>query len=95
MEQAVWHDSEPGQLAWLASPEGRDGAAILFTLDVTDQTADPVPVRSFEQGSVGNPFFEGWDGPGVSLERWGNAGVLMRSYEEDSQGNGRLFARIG
>jgi hypothetical protein len=72
----------------MESPEGRDGAAVLLTLDVTDQAAEPVPIRSFEQGFVGNPFFDGWDGPGVWLESWGSGGVLMRSFEEASEGNG-------
>lgn len=88
VDSVAWHNTAPGQLVWLESPEGRDGAAILLTLDVTDQAAEPVPIQSFEQGFVGNPFFDGWDGPGVWLESWGSGGVLIRSFEEDSEGNG-------
>lgn len=66
VESSVWHDTEPGQIAWLESPRAR-GSATLFTLDVANELAEPVEVRSFESGYRG-----AW------LEHWGNRGMVVR-----------------
>jgi hypothetical protein len=48
----VWHDTEPGRIAWLECPRV-GGSATLFTLDVADELAEPVETRSFESGCRG------------------------------------------
>jgi hypothetical protein len=61
----VWHDTEPGHIAWMECPRP-DGSATLFTLDVADELAEPVEVRSFENGCRD-----------VWLEHWGKRGVVI------------------
>ena len=75
----VWHDTEPGHLAWLECPYPFDGPTTLFTLDVSDPLADPIRVRSFDQGCwLGS---RGVDEPFVALVGWGSAGVWATKSE--------------
>ena len=81
---AVWHDTEPGHLAWLECPnssfDSLDGPTTLFTVDVSDPSADPIQVRSFDQGcrtgcwEVGEPC--------VTLAGWGSTGVWATNQSE-------------
>jgi hypothetical protein len=75
----VWHDTEPGHLAWLECPYPFDGPTTLFTLDVSDPLADPIRVRSFDQGCwLGS---RGVDEPFVALVGWGSTGVWATKSE--------------
>jgi hypothetical protein len=68
---AVWHDTRPGHLAWLACPnEGPGASTVLYTTDVTVEPADPVTL-SLEGFSC--------DDPGVWLARWGDWGLLLQT----------------
>ena len=82
VESVEWHDTAPGWLAWMACSRSSSGSATLFTLDVGDQSAEPTPVRSFEQGCLRDVWTNDWDGDGVGLERWGNGGLLLEVAEE-------------
>jgi hypothetical protein len=53
--QAVWHDTEPGRLAWLECPNFDDGPTTLVTWNASDPSADPIRVRTFDQGCTPNP----------------------------------------
>jgi hypothetical protein len=61
---AVWHSTEPGQLAWLSCARSTPGPAVLTTLDLTDPASEPVTVSSLPQVCASD-----WDG-GVFLESW-------------------------
>jgi hypothetical protein len=63
----AWHDTEPGQLAWLACVGDQSGDAALFVLDIADRSADPVLVRSFGEGCERS----------MSVERWADEGTLV------------------
>ena len=78
---AVWHDTEPGQLAWLECPDPLDGPTTLVTVDVSDPSADPIRARSFDQGCRKGPW--GFYEPFVTLVRWGSTGVWVAKYPED------------
>lgn len=65
VESSVWHDTDPGRIAWMACPRA-EGSATLFTLDLADSLAEPVPVRSFETGCGA-----AW------VEHWGTRGVVI------------------
>jgi len=79
---AVWHNTEPGHLAWLECPnssfDSLGGPATLFTLDVSDPSADPTRVRSFDQGCRTGCW--GVDEPCVTLAGWGSTGVWATKY---------------
>ena len=79
---AVWHDTEPGHLAWLECPnssfDSLDGPTTLFTVDVSDRSADPIQVRSFDQGCRTGCW--GVDEPCVTLAGWGSTGVWATKY---------------
>ncbi len=79
---AVWHNTEPGHLAWLECPnssfDSLDGPTTLFTLDVSDPSADPTRVRSFDQGCRTGCW--GVDEPCVTLAGWGSTGVWATKY---------------
>jgi hypothetical protein len=76
----VWHDTEPGHLAWLECPS-LDGPTTLVTLDVSDPSADPIRVRSFDQGCRTGCW--GVDEPCVTLAGWGSTGVWVTKYPGD------------
>ncbi len=65
VESSVWHDTDPGRIAWMACPRA-EGSATLFTLDLADSLAEPVPVRSFETG-CGATWVEHWGARGVVI----------------------------
>jgi hypothetical protein len=70
---AVWHDTRPGQLAWLGCPTQAPGSSVtLYKTDVTIQSADPMtlPQRDFA-----------CEDPGVWLARWGEWGMLLHTTE--------------
>jgi len=68
---AAWHDTEPGQLAWLGCSRSSPGPTVLTTLDLHDGAAEPVSLRSFEQECA-----YGW-GDGVFLQGWGEEGLAV------------------
>lgn len=68
----LWHDTEPGRLAWLACPRSSQGLTALFTLDVSDRSSEPVELRSTER-----------DCRDLELLRWGSWGVLTESWRDD------------
>ena len=68
----AWHDTEPGRLAWLSCSRTPGGPSILYTLDVTDGTAEPVPLRPIEDacGENSGVWLGGWGDWGFELGRW-------------------------
>lgn len=85
VRSAMWHDTDPGRLAVLACPEPPSETAALFTLDITDSGAEPVPIRSFDLGcEVGDIFLEGWKVGDVMLDRWVGNDVLVRVFTGDT-----------
>ena len=90
MLQAVWHDTEPGWLAWLECPNSLDGPATLVTLNVSDPAAEPIRLRTFDQGCAGNPWGQDESDaakPFVTLDRWANAGLWVTKWAEDAEGD--------
>jgi hypothetical protein len=85
VDSVVWHSTEPGQLAWLECPNHLEGPATVFTLDVSDRSADPVIVRSFDYGCRGHPWIDEPDGPVMSLGPWTNSGVWLGMIEDPSK----------
>ena len=81
VDSAIWHDTEAGQLVYLACPEPASGTATLFTLDITDPAAEPTLVRAFDQGCVGDVFFDGWQVGDVWLGSWGSDGVAVGVFD--------------
>ena len=68
---AVWHETEPGQLAWLTCSRSVPGPANLTTLDLTDAASEPVTVTSFPQDCASS-----WS-DGVFLESWNDVGLVV------------------
>ena len=68
---AVWHETEPGQLAWLTCSRSVPGPANLTTLDLTDAASEPVAVASLPQDCASS-----WS-DGVFLESWSDAGLVV------------------
>jgi len=66
---AVWHDSEPGLLAWLTCPRASTGSSTLYTLDALDVAAEPVAIRTFDRACEADS--------GVWLRDWGRWGFLI------------------
>jgi hypothetical protein len=86
----VWHDTEPGWLAWLECPNALDGPATLVTLDISDPSAEPIRLRTFDQGCAGNPWGQDESDaakPVVTLERWDNTGLWVTKWAEDAEGD--------
>lgn len=70
---AVWHDTRPGRLAWLACTDDALGSSSeLVTIDLTDPRTDPVRLPL---GDVPCADRRTW------LTRWGDWGVLMHETE--------------
>jgi hypothetical protein len=69
---AVWHDTIPGQLAWLTCSRSSPGPTVLTTLDLHDGAAEPVPLRSFEQecayGRGNGVFLQSWSEDGLAVD---------------------------
>lgn len=68
---AVWHSTEPGQLAWLTCSRSVPGPATLTTVDLTDPTSDPVTLTSIPQVCAND-----WD-EGVFLESWSDQTLVI------------------
>ena len=74
-----WHDTEPGRLAWVTCPRTPSSQGTLATLDVADDSAEPVPVASMPDPC--GESTEAW------IERWGDWGfALGRVGDQDGQG---------
>lgn len=71
----AWHDTEPGQLAWLACSRAPGGPGTLYRLDVADRLALPQAVRSVDRGCT--------DDGGAWLERWGEWGFSLGISNRD------------
>jgi hypothetical protein len=68
---AVWHDTEPGQLAWLTCSRSVPGPTTLTTLDLTEAASEPVTVRSLPRDCASS-----W-ADGVFLERWNDDALVV------------------
>ena len=68
---AVWHSTEPGQLAWLTCARSTPGPAILNTLDLTDPASEPVTISSLAEVCASD-----WD-DGVFLESWDDEAFVV------------------
>jgi hypothetical protein len=68
---AVWHSTEPGQLAWLTCSRSTPGPAILTTLDLTDPASEPVTISSLAEVCASD-----WD-DGVFLESWDDETLVV------------------
>ena len=80
----AWHSTEPGQLAWLTCWGTPGGSGTIYTLDVADGSAEPVPVHLVERvcAEDSGAWLGGW-GAGAWLEGWGSWGfALVRWVEE-------------
>jgi hypothetical protein len=85
VHSAIWHDTEAGRLAYLACPEPSSGTAALFTLDITDPTAEPMAIRTFDQGCMGDdPFLEEYGVENVWLNIWRSDGVVLQVFNGDT-----------
>ena len=74
VRSATWHETEPGQLAWLACSRSSPGPAVPTTLDLDDRSAEPITLHPFERGCV-----TGRRG-GVWLGRWTIEGVTVNAF---------------
>ncbi|MGB9358840.1 MAG: LamG domain-containing protein [Acidimicrobiia bacterium] len=72
----AWHDTEPGQLAWLTCSRTPGGPGTLLGLDVADGTAEPVAVRQVE--TVCSEDAYAW------LQQWGDWGYVLGISEGES-----------
>lgn len=63
----AWHDTEAGSVAWISCARSGSGPSTLYALDVADPTAEPKPIRTFEQDCQ----------DGIVLERWSDNGALI------------------
>ena len=68
---AVWHDTEPGQLAWMTCARSVPGPTTLMILDLTDAASEPVIVSSLPQ-DCGSSWADG-----VFLESWNDDGLVV------------------
>lgn len=68
---AVWHDTEPGRLAWMACARSVPGPTALTTLDLTDAGSESVIVRSLPQDCASS-----WS-DGVFLESWSDDALVV------------------
>lgn len=63
----AWHESRPGSVAWVSCARSGSGPSFLYALDVSDPTAEPVSIRTFQQDCQN----------GIQLETWSDAGALI------------------
>jgi hypothetical protein len=85
VHSAIWHDTEAGQLAYLACLEPSSGTATLFTLDITDPTAEPMAIRTFDQGCMGDdPVLREYGIRNVWLNTWRSDGVAAQVFNGDT-----------
>ena len=84
VESAIWHDTDAGQLTYLACPEPASGTATLFTLDITDPAAEPIRIRAFDQGCQGDPIVDGWQVGDLLLDMWHDDATVVRVFNGDT-----------
>jgi len=75
---AVWHDTEPGQLAWMTCARSVPGPTTLMSLDLTDAASEPATVRSFPQDCASSLA------DGVFLERWNDDALVVDLFWDES-----------
>ena len=63
VSSAVWHDTVPGRLAWTSCTGSASEPATLYSLQVGDPAAEPLPARTMDQACLG------W-GDGAWLDEW-------------------------
>lgn len=63
----LWHETEPGLLAWVSCARSEAGPATLYALDVSDPDALPEPLRTIGHNCE----------TGVWLDTWTEDGVLI------------------
>lgn len=69
---SAWHNTVPGQLAWLSCPRTQSGTGTLYTLDVTDVAAEPLALVRLPEACGEFPLWFGqWGNWGFALERMG------------------------
>ncbi len=71
---SAWHDTAPGQLAWLSCARAPGNPGTLFRLDVTDGSAEPAAVQLVDEvcGEEAATWLAGWGDWGFALYRWDN-----------------------
>jgi len=69
----AWHDTQPGQLAWLTCSRAPGGPGTLFSLDAADGLAEPTAVRSVDRVCTNSG--------GTWLHGWGDWGFAMGAAE--------------
>ena len=84
--QMAWHDTEPGQLAWLGCSRMPGGPGTLFRLEVADDMAEPVAIRLVDKACSENS--------GAWLEQWGDWGFVL-GVSEGEQHETVLLAADG
>lgn len=85
VHSAIWHDTEAGRLAYLACPEPSSGIATLFTLDITNPAAEPMAIRTFDQGCMGDDtFLDGFEVGDVWVNSWRSDGVALQVFNGDT-----------
>lgn len=80
----AWHDSEPGQLAWLACSRVPGGHGTLFRLDVADAAAEPIVVSVVDDACS--------ETAGAWLQQWGDWGFVLGSSHFVAHGSVVLAA---
>ena len=72
----VWHETEPGSLAWISCARSESGPATLYTLDVSDPDALPEPLRTIGHNCQAD----------VSLGTWTEDGALIGDSPDSPAG---------
>ena len=76
VRSAMWHESEPGKLAWLTCSRSSPGPAVPTTLDLDDRDAEPVALHPFDLGCVtgrrGGVWLDSWTDEGVAVNAFGH-----------------------
>ena len=71
----MWHESEPGRIAWLSCSRSSPGPAVPTTLDLDDPDAEPIALRTFDLGCVtgrrGGVWLDSWTDEGVAVNEFG------------------------
>lgn len=84
VKSAMWHESEPGQLAWLTCSRSSPGPAVPTTLDLEDRDAEPIALRSFDLGCVtgrrGGVWLDSWTDEGVAVNSFGRRPTEPTTY---------------
>lgn len=75
VRSAMWHESEPGRIAWLSCSRSSPGPAVPTTLDLDDPDAEPIALRTFDLGCVtgrrGGVWLDSWTDEGVAVNEFG------------------------